>query len=179
MNINMNINKLFITSLSPIDDSIESALVPLLTAKHLHIASAESCTGGYVAKRITNVSGASEVLDGSIVTYANRVKEKFCHVSHETLQQYGAVSYQTAIDMARGVKALFDADIGISTTGIAGPTGGTPDKPVGTVFIAVAADGYEEIRELHIGNGNFSREQVRFESTSQVLILATLAAEKM
>ena len=152
--------------------SLEQALVEALIAKKLTVACAESCTGGYVAKRITNVSGASEVLEGSIVTYANRIKEKFVGVSHETLEAHGAVSKETAIEMARGVRKLFDADVGISTTGIAGPTGGTPDKPVGTVFVAVSCDGGEEVRELHIGNGLQPREYVRYVSASNALDLA-------
>ena len=152
--------------------TLEEALVKALIASGRHIAAAESCTGGYVAKRITNVSGSSEVLDGSIVTYANRVKEQFVHVSRETLSKYGAVSSQTAIEMARGVRELFGADIGVSTTGIAGPTGGTPDKPVGTVFVGISTKDHEEVRELHIGNGLATREYVRYISASNALHLA-------
>lgn len=155
--------------------TLEEALVKALIKGKKHIAAAESCTGGYVAKRITNVSGSSEVLDGSIVTYANRVKEQFVNVSRETLSKYGAVSSQTAIEMARGVRKLFGADIGVSTTGIAGPTGGTPDKPVGTVFVGVSTGDYEEVRELHIGNGLATREYVRYISASNALHLALKA----
>ncbi len=152
--------------------TLEEALVKALIRSGRHIAAAESCTGGYVAKRITNVSGSSEVLDGSIVTYANRVKEEFVHVSRETLSKHGAVSKETAIEMARGVRKLFGADIGVSTTGIAGPTGGTPDKPVGTVFVGVSTETREEVRELHIGNGLATREYVRYISASNALHLA-------
>ena len=152
--------------------TLEEALVKALIKSGRHIAAAESCTGGYVAKRITNVSGSSEVLDGSIVTYANRVKEEFVHVSRETLSKHGAVSKETAIEMARGVRKLFGADIGVSTTGIAGPTGGTPDKPVGTVFVGVSTETHEEVRELHIGNGLATREYVRYISASNALHLA-------
>lgn len=155
--------------------TLEEALVKALIKSKKHIAAAESCTGGYVAKRITNVSGSSEVLDGSIVTYANRVKEQFVNVSRETLSKYGAVSSQTAIEMARGVRKLFGADIGVSTTGIAGPTGGTPDKPVGTVFVGISTGDYEEVRELHIGNGLATREYVRYISASNALHLALKA----
>ncbi len=157
--------------------SLEEALVKELIAKGLTVASAESCTGGYVAKRITNVSGASDVLEGSIVTYANRVKEKFVGVSHETLEKYGAVSKQTAIEMARGVRSLFDSDIGISTTGVAGPTGGTPEKPVGRVYVGVSFGEHEEVRELNIGNGKATREYVRYVSASHALDLARRAAQ--
>ncbi len=155
--------------------SLEEALVKELISRGMKIASAESCTGGYVAKRITNVSGSSSVLDGSIVTYANEVKEKFVGVSHETLQNHGAVSPETAIEMARGVRKLFGADIGVSTTGIAGPTGGTPDKPVGLVYVGVSCDGYEEVRKLSIGNGLQTREYVRYVSASNALDLARKA----
>lgn len=155
--------------------SLEEALVKELIARGMKIASAESCTGGYVAKRITNVSGSSSVLDGSIVTYANEVKEKFVGVSKATLEKYGAVSEQTAIEMARGVRKLFGADIGVSTTGIAGPTGGTPEKPVGLVYVGVSCDGFEEVRKLNIGNGLQTREYVRYVSASNALDLARVA----
>ncbi len=155
--------------------SLENALVSLLTERKLHIACAESCTGGLVAKRITNVSGASAVLDGSIVTYSNEVKEKFVNVSRETLEAHGAVSRETAIEMARGVRKLFGADVGVSTTGIAGPTGGTPEKPVGTVFVGVSTESFEEVRELHVGNGLQPREYVRHVSSSNALDLARRA----
>lgn len=154
--------------------TLEDALVKELIKQSKHIAAAESCTGGYIAKRITNVSGSSEVIDGSIVTYANRVKEQFVNVSRETLSKYGAVSRETAIEMARGVRKLFGADIGVSTTGIAGPTGGTPEKPVGTVFVGVSTEAHEEVRELHIGNGLATREYVRYISASNALHLALM-----
>ena len=157
--------------------SLEEALVKELIKQNMTVASAESCTGGYVSKRITNLSGSSSVLDGSIVTYANRIKEQFVGVSHETLEAHGAVSAETAIEMARGVRKLFAADVGISTTGIAGPTGGTPEKPVGRVYVAVALDGYEEVRELNIGNGLQTREYVRYVSASNALDLARRAVE--
>jgi len=117
------------------------------------------------------------VLDGSIVTYANRIKEQFVGVSHETLEAHGAVSRETAAEMAEGVRKLFCADVGISTTGIAGPTGGTPDKPVGTVFVGVSCGGVTEVRELHIGNGLATREYVRYVSASNALDLARRVLE--
>ncbi len=153
--------------------SLEAALVGLLIKKGLRVTCAESCTGGYIAKRITNVSGASEVFDGSVVTYANRIKEKLVGVSHKTLEAYGAVSEQTAREMAEGVRALFDADIGIASTGIAGPGGGTPEKPVGLVYVAAASrSGRIDVRELRIGNGLATREYVRYVASSNALDLA-------
>ena len=157
--------------------SLEAALVNELISHKLTVAAAESCTGGYVAKRITNVSGSSAVLDGSIVTYANRIKEQFVGVSHETLEKYGAVSHDTAIQMARGVRKLFGADIGISTTGIAGPGGGTPEKPVGRVYVAVSCEAHKEVRELNLGE-RATREYIRYVSASNVLDLARRAILK-
>ena len=158
--------------------SLEAALVKVLTEKRLHVASAESCTGGLISQRVTAISGASAVLDGSIVTYANDIKERFCNVSRETLKAHGAVSYETAIEMARGVRKLMGADIGVSATGIAGPTGGTPEKPVGTVFVGVSSDWYEEVRELHVGGGHADRAYVRWVSASNALDMARIAAMK-
>lgn len=121
-------------------ESIEKALVEKLIKSEKTIATAESCTGGLIAKRITDVPGASSVYLGSCVTYANSAKEALVGVKHETLEKYGAVSEQTAIEMARGVRAALDADLGISTTGIAGPGGGTPEKPVGTVWVGISSE---------------------------------------
>lgn len=154
--------------------SLEASLVNELLRQGKTIAAAESCTGGYVAKRITNVSGSSSVIDGSIVTYANRIKEKFVGVSRETLERHGAVSHDAALQMARGVRELFGADIGISTTGIAGPTGGTLEKPVGRVYVGVSCDGHEEVRELTLGE-RATREYIRYVSASHALDLARRA----
>ena len=113
-------------------------LVEILKERGLTISTAESCTGGLVAKTFTDVSGVSSVFWGGVVSYDNSVKENVLGVKRETLDSYGAVSYQTAKEMAQGVRDLCKTDIGISTTGIAGPTGGTPEKPVGTVYIGIA-----------------------------------------
>jgi PncC family amidohydrolase len=116
----------------------------LLLAKGYKLTVAESCTGGLVGHLVTNVPGSSEYYLGSVTAYAYEVKEQLLGVKHETLQKYGAVSKQTVIEMARGVrKALsggfpLDSVIGISISGIAGPGGGTPDKPVGTVWAGMS-----------------------------------------
>lgn len=112
-------------------DTLQENIVHMLMKKKLKVATAESCTGGLISERITRVSGSSEVFDCGICSYANEIKHKVLGVSEETLNVLGAVSAETAIQMAEGVKKLSGADIGISTTGIAGPTGGTPEKPVG------------------------------------------------
>ena len=113
----------------------EERLVALLRQRQLHVATAESCTGGQIAATIVNVPGASWVFDQGLVTYSNEAKERLLGVRHETLETYGAVSAQTAEEMARGAAASAGAQVGISSTGIAGPDGGTPEKPVGLVWI--------------------------------------------
>ncbi len=124
--------------------SIEGVLIPLMAERGLTLATAESCTGGLIAKRITDVSGASAVFLGSVVSYANEVKEGVLGVSHQTLAEHGAVSAEVAAQMARGVRMATGASIAVSTTGIAGPGGGTPQKPVGTVWLGIStADGEE------------------------------------
>lgn len=103
-----------------------------------------------VTAAITSVSGASAVFEYSAVTYANRIKEQMLGVRRETLSAYGAVSAQTACEMAKGIAAAADADMGLAVTGIAGPTGGTPEKPVGTVYIAVFQNGKCECERLNL-----------------------------
>ena len=126
----MNSKELF-----PLADAPQAVLVKELKNRGLKIASAESLTGGMVSEYITKVSGASEVFECGICSYSNRIKHEILGVSEETLENYTEYSYQTACEMAQGVRRLSGADIGISTTGIAGPSGGTEEKPVGTVYI--------------------------------------------
>ena len=119
-------------------DSLEKLVVNLLNEQHKTIATAESCTGGLLAKRITDISGSSAVFETGCVTYANKTKEMLLGVPHETLEAHGAVSYETAKAMAEGIVKLSGADIGVGITGIAGPGGGTPEKPVGLVYIGIS-----------------------------------------
>ena len=119
-------------------EDLPQLLVKELTEKNLKIATAESCTGGLISKMITDVSGASAVFDCGVCSYANEIKEKVLGVKGEDLRNFGAVSEKVAMQMAEGVRKLSGADIGISTTGIAGPTGGSELKPVGTVYIGVS-----------------------------------------
>jgi nicotinamide-nucleotide amidase len=120
------------------DEIIEEIVIRLLTNRKQTLALAESCTGGAIASRITNVPGASAVFLGGVVSYANEAKQNFLGVRAATLQQHGAVSEAVAREMAEGARKKFGADFAIAVTGIAGPGGGTADKPVGTVFIALA-----------------------------------------
>jgi nicotinamide-nucleotide amidase len=122
------------------DEEIEAVVVRLLTARKKTLALAESCTGGNIAHRVTNVPGASAVFLGGVVSYANEAKENFLGVRPETLKEHGAVSETVAREMAEGARQKFGSDFAIAVTGIAGPSGGTPDKPVGTVFIALAGE---------------------------------------
>jgi len=119
-------------------EPLELVVGKLLREKKLTVSTAESCTGGLLAATLVNVSGSSEYFKGSIVAYSNEIKEKVLGVQKETLEKFGAVSEETAKEMALGVKRLLNTDIGLSTTGIAGPTGGTPQKPVGLTYMAVA-----------------------------------------
>ena len=112
----------------------------LLKEKGLWIATAESCTGGLIGHKLTNIPGSSEYFKGGVISYGNEVKMKLLGVKEETLKKYGAVSEQTARVMAEGVKKLMDVNIAIATTGIAGPGGGTETKPVGLVYAALAHD---------------------------------------
>ncbi|MFQ6016504.1 MAG: CinA family protein [Anaerolineae bacterium] len=125
-------------------DRAEEIVGELLKARGLTLCLAESCTGGLLAHRVTNVSGSSTYFLGGVVAYANQVKENLLGVSGVTLQQHGAVSRETAIEMAQGARRVLGGDVALSVTGIAGPTGGTVEKPVGLTYIALAAKGYEE-----------------------------------
>ena len=133
--------------------SLEAALVATLKANHKTIAAAESCTGGLIASRITSIAGSSEVFGYGIVSYANSAKQELLGVRASTLAQFGAVSEETAIEMAEGVKNLSGADIGVAVTGVAGPDGGTQDKPVGLVWLAIASRNGVRTKELHLSRG--------------------------
>jgi len=122
-------------------ERIEARLVAACKAKGLTLATAESCTGGLVAGRITSVSGASSVFLGGVVSYANAVKRDVLDVPQEVLDSVGAVSAECAQAMAQGVRGRLKADVAVSVTGIAGPDGGTPAKPVGLVYFGVATSG--------------------------------------
>lgn len=132
------------------EGSLEAVVGEALRRRNLTLALAESCTGGYVANQFTNVSGASAYVLGGVVAYSNAAKTGLLNVDPAVLKAEGAVSRRVALQMARGVRKLLQADIGISTTGIAGPTGGTPEKPVGTVWIGYADASKEEAHLLRL-----------------------------
>ena len=121
------------------ENTLENQIGSLLRTRGLKIATAESCTGGLVADRITDVPGSSDYYVGGVVAYAYEAKVALIHVSWDTLRRHGAVSKETVVEMARGVRTALGADIGISVSGIAGPGGGMPEKPVGTAWIGLSA----------------------------------------
>ncbi len=133
--------------------AIEQEIGTLLVAQGLTLATAESCTGGLLGHRITNVPGSSAYYLGGFVVYADEAKEVLLGVRHETLAAYGTVSEDTAREMAQGARGQLGADVAVSLTGIAGPTGGTPEKPVGLVYIALSAPG-AELCQRHVWQGD-------------------------
>ncbi|MGD2104515.1 MAG: CinA family protein [Anaerolineae bacterium] len=135
------------------EHDLEVVVGRLLGEKGLSLAVAESCTGGLVSHRITNVPGSSDYYRGSITAYANDVKQSLLHVRGETIAHHGAVSEQVAQEMAHGARLTMEADVGVSVTGIAGPTGGTIEKPVGLVFIALDARD-DTFAERHVFDGD-------------------------
>jgi nicotinamide-nucleotide amidase len=152
-------------------------LLDICKRKHLTVATAESCTGGLVAAAISAISGSSAVLDRGYVTYSNQAKEQMLGVTPTTLEAYGAVSRECAEEMARGALAHAQVDLAVSITGVAGPTGGTPEKPVGLVHFAAASRSGQLI--AHEGRyGDVGRSQVRRLSLLQALTMLSELAER-
>lgn len=118
--------------------SLEEMIGDLLRIQKLTLATAESCTGGLIGHRLTNIAGSSDYYLGGVVSYSNQTKMQVLHVLEKTLITYGAVSEQVASEMARGAQDIFQADLAVSVTGIAGPGGGTDEKPVGLTYVALA-----------------------------------------
>jgi len=148
----------------------------LLKEMGLTLSLAESCTGGLIAHRLTNISGSSNYFLGGVVAYSNEAKEKILGVPHETLLRYGAVSEESAQAMAEGACRLFASDLALAVTGIAGPTGGTPEKPVGLVYIALAAE--EEVRcERYIWKGDRLQNKAQSAEAALEMLIAYLGTE--
>jgi nicotinamide-nucleotide amidase len=150
------------------DRSIAEIVLDLCRARGMTLATAESCTGGLVAARLTAVPGASAVFKGGVVSYADDVKESTLGVPLDVLEQHGAVSAETAKAMADGVRTRLHADIGVSVTGVAGPDGGTEDKPVGLVFVHASGPGAEEARRSELPG---DRDMIRGRATAAALHL--------
>lgn len=147
--------------------SKQEVLVRILIEKGFTISFAESCTGGKMAGAVVDVPDASKVLNASFVTYSNEAKMKYVNVSNDTLDRYGAVSEQTAKEMAQGVAKVNNAQVGVGITGIAGPGGGTNEKPVGTVCFGYCIQGNTKTETLHFGA--LGRDVVREKSVEHVL----------
>ncbi len=146
--------------------TLEQVVMEKLVEKNITVSCAESCTGGLLSKRMTDIAGVSSVFKGSVCTYSNEAKQKFANVKAETLEKYGAVSEETAHEMAKGITEAFDTDLGVSITGIAGPTGGTEEKPLGLVYVCVYYKG--EYFDTKI-TGYRNREMTRLKSSSVAL----------
>lgn len=147
-------------------DRLEENVAKFLLDHKKTVATVESCTGGLLAGTLINCSGISDAFNEGIVTYSNAAKMKYVGVKEETLQAVGAVSKQTAKEMAEGIRKCSGADIGLSTTGIAGPGGGTPEKPVGLVYIGIATPEKTEVYELHLKG---TRKEIREKTVKNIL----------
>ena len=149
---------------------LEKVLKETLPARGLKLATAESCTGGLVSHRITNISGSSEYFLGGVVSYSNEAKANLLGVSWDTLNAYGAVSRETVLEMARGARKLLNADIGISVSGIAGPTGAMPEKPVGTTWLGLSTNSGEWARHFIWDGDREQNKQYSAEAALQFVI---------
>ena len=150
---------------------LEERVGQLLLARRYTLAVAESCTGGLVGHRLTNIAGSSAYFLGGVVAYAYDAKERLLDVNHNTLYDFGAVSEQTAREMARGVRRALGADVGVSVTGIAGPGGGLPGKPVGLTWVALSARNVE-IAEQYLWTGD---RQANKELSAEAVLEMVLA----
>ena len=149
-------------------ETLEETLVRLLKEKNMTVTTVESCTGGMLAARITNVSGASAVFHQGFITYSNESKHKLLHVKQETLKNHGAVSAETAAEMAKNGASLTGSHLCISITGIAGPTGGSQEKPVGLVYMACCDHRRVIAKEFHFQG---KRHEIREHCIMQALSL--------
>jgi PncC family amidohydrolase len=149
---------------------LEALLGPLLERRGWKLAVAESCTGGLVGHRITNIPGSSAYYLGSITAYAYEAKVRLLGVSWETLNQYGAVSREVALAMAQGIRTALEADVGLSVTGIAGPGGGMPHKPVGLTWIGLSAPGFEDAWQFIWPGDRLENKQLSAETALKLVV---------
>lgn len=152
---------------------LEARIGAALRSLGMTLALAESCTGGLIGHRLTNIAGSSDFFLGGIVAYAYDAKERLLGVHHQTLYEHGAVSRETAIEMARGARQRLGADVGLSVTGIAGPTGGLPGKPVGLTWIALSTREGETAEE-HVWQGDRLSNKERSAEAAMEMLLGSL-----
>ena len=151
-------------------ETLSANIGGILSERGWTISTAESCTGGLLSHVLTGVSGSSSYFIGGVVAYSNRIKESVLRVESKTLEQHGAVSQETALEMAAGIREKFNTDIGLSTTGIAGPTGGTPEKPVGLVWMGISTPAGTRAFEGHFSDG---REGIKNSTVLEILTQLT------
>jgi PncC family amidohydrolase len=150
--------------------SLEVVIGKLLSQQHLTLATAESCTGGLIGHRLTEIPGSSEYFRGGIIAYSNEIKERVLGVSQAALEQHGAVSAETALAMARGARRVLQTDLAVSVTGIAGPGGGSADKPIGLTYIAVTAQDYERVERFVWESDRSGNKRSSSEAALQLVI---------
>ncbi len=145
---------------------IEEIVGKLLKEKNLTVACAESCTGGLLTSRLTDIPGSSDYVKGAVVSYSNEIKLSIVGVKEETLKNFGAVSEQTALEMSCGVRKVLKTSVGVGITGIAGPGGGSNEKPVGLVYISVSGSGGDKVQKFNFSG---SRTEIKFQSSESAL----------
>ena len=156
------------------NDLINDILVKIsdkITKENLLIATAESCTGGMLANLLTDISGSSKYFERGIVTYSNRSKIELLGVSEYVITKYGAVSEQTALEMAKGIREKSNVDIGISITGIAGPTGGSKQKPVGLIYIGVSTNKKTEVKRFVFSDNRINNKMLACEEALKIILM--------
>lgn len=159
-------------------ETLEMAIGKLLLSNKKTVSLAESCTGGYISHLITTIPGSSNYFQGGIIPYHNQFKESLINVKHQTLFDYGAVSEATVKEMAEGVKKEFKSDFGLASSGIAGPGGGSPEKPVGTVWIACAGEGYVNTKKLQLTQDRLLNIQLTGVALLNLLRISILSGGK-
>jgi len=174
--MSVNVTPLYIKSSFPtkvmslMNKEILNKISIILKKQLLKIATAESCTGGLISHTLTNISGSSDYFDRGIISYSNKAKIELLGVTEDLLEKYGAVSEQVAKAMATGVRIQSNVDIGIATTGIAGPTGGTKDKPVGLVYIAVSTDDTTIVKKFQFSGDRLENKENTCDAALQMLL---------
>ncbi len=151
-------------------EPIEARVGALLKARQLSLGAAESCTGGLIGHRVTNVPGSSDYFLGGLIAYANLAKVQMLGVRPETLERCGAVSEETVLEMATGVRRLLNADIGLSVSGIAGPGGGSAEKPIGLVWVGISAAEVELARRYQFGGDRLSIKEQAATAALQLVV---------
>ena len=149
---------------------LEDLVGELLKQRRWKLAAAESCTGGLIGHRLTNVPGSSIYYQGSVTAYAYEAKVRLLGVRWETLEKYGSVSREVVLEMARGVRTALEADVGLSVSGIAGPDGGTVEKPVGYTWIGLSAPGFEQAWQFNWQGDRLKNKELSTEAALQLLV---------